>query len=198
MARLEELPASGRSRRHEREAFGTSSKVAGTAAAVGADATSSNEDKIGVEKMKREKRSKKYMKRIGRHNKREERKSRASVAHARSTATTVPGRARRTGDYEYGGEAYATKAALVVGFLDYHKVFTGKVRPPSVAEFVEQTGVPAGHGMYGARLHEYCHTPRTDKDGTYVIDRRALRAGKDGRVFVKAETAASGGVRKAA
>lgn len=79
-------------------------------------------------------------------------------------------------------------AALIVAYLDKHEVFTGKVAPPNVSQFVRDCGVNVGHGMFGARLHEYCHTLRTDKDGTYTIDRRALRAGKDGRVFQAANT----------
>jgi hypothetical protein len=95
----------------------------------------------------------------------------------------VPKRTNSEGPYRYRRVTYKTKAALIVGYLDAHKVFTGMVRPPNVAEFERDTGVHAGHGMYGARLHEYCHAPRADKDGTYTVDRRALRAGGDGRVF---------------
>jgi len=95
----------------------------------------------------------------------------------------VPRRTNTEGPYRYRRVTYKTKAALIVGYLDAHEVFSGKVRPPNVAEFERDTGVHAGHGMYGARLHEYCHAPRADKDGTYTVDRRALRAGGDGRVF---------------
>jgi hypothetical protein len=91
--------------------------------------------------------------------------------------------------YRYRTKFYQTKGALILGYLDAHKVFTGKVRPPNVEDFERDTGVQAGHGMYGARLHEYCHSPRTDKDGTHTIDRRALKVGKEGRVY---QTASEG------
>jgi hypothetical protein len=90
--------------------------------------------------------------------------------------------------YRYRRATYQSKAALIIAYLNAHEVFTGQVPPPSVADFVRDTGVQAGHRMYGARLDEYVHTPRTDKDGTFTIDRRALRAGKDGRVFQIANT----------
>jgi hypothetical protein len=93
------------------------------------------------------------------------------------------------GPYEYRGVTYPTKAALVFGYLDAHKVSSGMVKPPSVADFVRDTGVQAGHGMYGARLHEYCHRPRKDERGMlYVIDRNAFRKGAtDGRLYVEPE-----------
>ena len=105
---------------------------------------------------------------------------------------------RGGGPYKFRGIRYQTKAALIVGYLDAHKVYTGKVRPPPVANFVRDTGVQAGHGMYGARLHKYCHTPRTDEEGTYAIDRRALRAGRDGRVFQEPSTPVLGQGHEAA
>jgi len=85
--------------------------------------------------------------------------------------------------YRYRRVTYKSLAALIVGYLNAHKVFTGKVPPPNVSQFVRDTGVIVGHGMFGARLHEYCHTPRTGNEGCYTIDRRALKAGKDGRVY---------------
>jgi hypothetical protein len=94
------------------------------------------------------------------------------------------------GPFKYRGVTYQTKAAVIYGYLNAHGVSTGKIGPPSVADFVRDTGVQAGHGMYGARLHEYCHTPRSDKDGTYTIDCRALSTGKNGRVYQKATTPA--------
>jgi len=90
--------------------------------------------------------------------------------------------------YRLGRVTYKSLAALIVAYLDKHEVFTGKVAPPNVSQFVRDCGVNVGHGMFGARLHEYCHTERTDKDGTFTIDRRALKAGKDGRVFQVANT----------
>ncbi len=100
---------------------------------------------------------------------------RANKTAAKNTSTNP--------SYRYRRATYRTKAALIMAYLDAHEVATGQVPPPSVADFVRDTGVQAGHGMYGARLHEYCHAARTDSDGCYTIDRRALRAGKDGRVF---------------
>jgi hypothetical protein len=105
---------------------------------------------------------------------------RARSAAPESTGTEVP--------YSYRRVKYHTKAALIIGYLDAHQVFTGTVRPPSVADFVRDTGVLAGHGMYGARLHEYCHTPRPDERGSYIIDRNAFRKGAtDGRLYVEPE-----------
>jgi hypothetical protein len=104
-------------------------------------------------------------------------------ARPRRPKKAAPQSSNGRGPYKYGGVTYQSKAALIIGYLDAHKVFTGMVRPPNVSQFVRDTGVNVGHGMYGARLHEYCHTPRTDEDGTFTINRRALRAGKDGRVF---------------
>jgi hypothetical protein len=90
--------------------------------------------------------------------------------------------------YKLGRVTYKSLAALIVAYLNKHEVFTGKVPPPNVSQFVRDCGVNVGHGMYGARLHEYCHTPRTGNEGLYIIDRRALKAGKDGRVFQTANT----------
>jgi hypothetical protein len=82
--------------------------------------------------------------------------------------------------YEYKHKQYSTKSALVLGYLDEHRVHTGLVKPPSVAQFVKDTRVNANHGFYGARLDEYCKTVRKDERGhDYTIDRKVLNKGAE-------------------
>lgn len=91
---------------------------------------------------------------------------------------------KRRRRYVFQGRRYQTLAALIISYLDAHRVFTGRVKPPSVAQFVADTGIQTSHGTYGARLHEFCHVPRQDRHGrTYLIDRNALRSGRDGRLY---------------